>query len=352
MAGFPMCAACRARVRRSRPTAASTPSRSPARTAVRGSSSLDARRRVATATALRAGPGTRAARRRTRSWRSRGSAATTSPATPRDDAAVAELRRRKRRGDKPFAVMVARPRRRRGGWSTVDDAEAAAAHRPAPADRAAARAGAGAPASPDAVAPGNPDLGVMLPYTPLHVLLFGLRRRGPARRAGDDVRQPLRRADRHRRRRGAGAARARSPTPGCGTTGAIQVPCDDSVARVVGGAELPIRRSRGYAPLPVALPFEVAPVLAVGARPEEHLRAGAPAGTPGSASTSATWTTSPPSTRSTRTERHLEELTGVAPEVLVADAHPGYRSTRVGARARRRPAGPRACSTTTRTSRR
>ena len=54
----------------------------------------------------------------------------------------------------------------------------------------------------------------------------------------------------------------------------------------------------------------------------------------------------------TASERHLEELTGVRPGLLVADAHPGYRSTRVGPRARRRPRGPHACSTTTRTSRR
>ena len=40
----------------------------------------------------------------------------------------------------------------------------------------------------------------------------------------------------------------------------IHVPCDDSVLRVVDGEELPIRRSRGYAPLPVRLPFDSAPV--------------------------------------------------------------------------------------------
>ena len=77
----------------------------------------------------------------------------------------------------------------------------------------------------------------------------------------------------------------------------IHVPCDDSVSRVVAGAELPVRRSRGHAPLPVALPFEVDPVLATGRRPEEHLRGRRPAATPGSASTSATSTTSPPRTR-------------------------------------------------------
>ncbi len=45
----------------------------------------------------------------------------------------------------------------------------------------------------------------------------------------------------------------------------IHVPCDDSVIRVVDGEELAIRRSRGYAPMPIALPFAVPPTLAVGA---------------------------------------------------------------------------------------
>ena len=45
----------------------------------------------------------------------------------------------------------------------------------------------------------------------------------------------------------------------------IHVRCDDSVTRVVDGVELPVRRSRGYAPRPIALPFECPrPILAVG----------------------------------------------------------------------------------------
>jgi hydrogenase maturation protein HypF len=94
----------------------------------------------------------------------------------------------------------------------------------------------------------------------------------------------------------------------------------------VGGAELPIRRSRGHAPLPLALPFDVAPVLAVGADLKNTCALG---------SGRYAWASQHIGDMDdvstidalTRTERHLEELTGVQPELLVADLHPGYRSS-------------------------
>ena len=92
----------------------------------------------------------------------------------RNSAAVAELRRRKRRGDKPFAVMVASIGVARG-LVNVTEPEAdllSGLRRPIVLlphrDEHMARHLAAA------VAPGNQSLGVMLPYTPLHTLLFGL----------------------------------------------------------------------------------------------------------------------------------------------------------------------------------
>jgi hydrogenase maturation protein HypF len=106
----------------------------------------------------------------------------------------------------------------------------------------------------------------------------------------------------------------------------ILVPCDDSVVRVVDCTELPIRRSRGYAPLPIALPFAVPPTLAVGADLKNTLAV---------ADRKYAWLSQhigdmdDLATLSAfgSAERHLEALTGVAPEVVVADSHPAYRST-------------------------
>ena len=118
----------------------------------------------------------------------------------------------------------------------------------------------------DAVAPGSPLVGLMLPYSPIHHLLL-------APVPGVDAPPPLALVL---------TSANRSDDPICFTEDdvlqrlpplcdavldhdrPIHVPCDDSVVRVVDGRELPVRRSRGYAPLPVDLGRDGPAVLAVG----------------------------------------------------------------------------------------
>jgi hydrogenase maturation protein HypF len=188
---------------------------------------------------------------------------------------------------------------------------------------------------PDAVAPGNPDLGVMLAYTPIHhllladgspqVLVMTSGNLGGEPIAYDDADAAVRLAP-------LVDAWLRHDRP-------IAVPCDDSVARIVDGAELPIRRSRGYAPLPIALPgnlpFPVPATLAVGADLKATCCLGEGryawlsqhVGDMDDYATVAAFGAS---------QRHLEMLTGVHPRVVVADRHPGYQS---GSWARRHAGG-------------
>ena len=241
----------------------------------------------------------------------------------RNEAAVAELRRRKRRGGKPFAVMVADLDAARRLVAMTGEEEQLLAGIRRPIVLLPKRHGAGVA---DAVAPDNPDLGVMLPYTPLHVLLFGLDGDQPGPDAlvmtsGNLSGEPIVTDDGEALERLAPLADAWLQHDR-----GIRVPCDDSVSRHVGGAELPIRRSRGHAPLPLALPFDVPPTLAVGADLKNtcalgrgrYAWASQHIGDMDDVSTIDALT---------RTERHLEELTGVRPEVLVADLHPDYRSS-------------------------
>lgn len=181
-----------------------------------------------------------------------------------DEAAVAALRARKARGAKPFAVLV-RDMETARRHAFVDAAEAAVLSGPArPIVLLRRRPGSDLA---DAVAPDNPWIGVMLPYTPLHHLLLAAIPGGPAAPPDALVLTSANRSgeplchtddDAHRRLPPLCDAVLDHNRP-------IHVPCDDSVVRVLGdGAELPIRRSRGYAPLPVDLGCAGPPVLAVG----------------------------------------------------------------------------------------
>ena len=240
-----------------------------------------------------------------------------------NEGVVAQLRARKRRGDKPFAVMVA-DLVTAHSIAEIDDASARLLSSPQRPIVLMPRRNSVAVAN--AVAPHNPDLGAMLAYTPLHALLFGFPGDEPGPSAlvmtsgnlggepicydNDDALERLSQlADgwlMHDR--------------------AILVPCDDSVVRVVCNSELPIRRSRGYAPLPVALPTALPPTLAVGADLKNTLAV---------ADGKYAWLSQhigdmdDLSTLSAfdSARKHLQALTGVEPDVLVADAHPLYRST-------------------------
>ena len=102
-----------------------------------------------------------------------------------NEAAVAELRRRKARDDKPFALMVADLEMARSLCLLDPTAETALLSVARPIVLAPRRPEA---AVAEAVAPGMGDLGVMLAYTPLHHLLDGRGRPAPRH----EQRQPLR----------------------------------------------------------------------------------------------------------------------------------------------------------------
>ena len=243
----------------------------------------------------------------------------------RSDTAVAALRARKARDGKPFAIMV-RDLAAARELAEVDADEAVVLTSPARPivllRRRPQMIGNGAPVA-DGVAPGNPWLGILLPYSPVHHLLLEEGPRVLVLTSANVADEPLCYTD--------DDAATRLPRLADAVLThdrPIHVPCDDSVVRVDRGAdgvgrELPVRRSRGYAPLPVALP-PGPPVLAVGAELKnafcltdgERAFCSAHVGDMGALETLRAF------------ERAVDQLTTLRgrPERLAADRHPGYHT--------------------------
>ena len=245
--------------------------------------------------------------------------------------AVSLLRRRKARGDKPFAVMARAasdvehlvrlgPEERRLLEGPVRPV-VLLRRRPDPAYTE------GSPRPAEAVAPGSPDLGVMLPYTPVHHLLLGLPGDPDGPRllvmtSGNVSGEPIVTDDDEALERLAHLADGwlTHDRP-------IHVPCDDSVVRVCDAEPLVLRRSRGYAPLPLTLPLPIRPALAAGGDLKNAFCLGegrqawlsAHIGDMDDLATQGAFE---------RAVEQLESITGVRPLSLACDRHPGYRSAR------------------------
>lgn len=258
-----------------------------------------------------------------------------------NEQAVAELRRRKRRSNKPLAVMV-RSLADTERLCHIDDAERdllAGSIRPIVLLRRRAVCGSGGD-SPDAlalapsVAHDLPELGVMLPYTPLqHLLLAAAEVCGMhalVMTSGNLSEEPIETDDdlAWEHLVAAGIADAL-----LGNDRAILSRYDDSVVRVVDDAVMPVRRARGYAPQPLPLPaLDGAPscVLACGpqqkatiALTREGTNDEAPCfvsqhiGDVENGGTFDAW-------NAARTR--LEDLFDLAPAALACDVHPSYLS--------------------------
>lgn len=185
----------------------------------------------------------------------------------RSEDAVRELRRRKHREAKPFALMYPSLEMIERDCEVSDVESRLLCSPEAPIVLLKRRAGTDVRISP-AVAPGNPYLGVMLPYTPLHHLL--LRELGfpVVATSGNRSDEPICTDEHEALERLADIADTFlvHDRP-------IVRHVDDSIVRVVMGRELVLRRARGFAPLPVMLELEMNAALGVGAHQKNTIAA-------------------------------------------------------------------------------
>ncbi len=236
-----------------------------------------------------------------------------------DVAAVHRLRQRKRREEKPFAVMFPNLDILRE-YCLISPLEERLLRSPECPIVLLKRQSATDIA--ENVAPGNPYLGAFLPYTPLHHLLLAEIGRPVVATSGNLSDEPICIDEQEALVRLNGIADwflvHNRP---------ILRHVDDSIVRIIAGREVVLRRARGYAPLPIMIPQELPPTLAVGAHLKNtiaisHGRQVFISQHIGDLETEAAY----------NAFRHviqsLQTLYEVHPQQIICDAHPDYLSTK------------------------
>lgn len=258
-----------------------------------------------------------------------------------NEQAVAELRRRKRRSNKPLAVMVRdlADVERLCHVSDVERGLLAGSIRPIVLLRRRAVCESGDSPNALALAPSVahdlPELGVMLPYTPLqHLLLAAAASHGMhalVMTSGNLSEEPIETDDdlAWEHLVAAGIADAL-----LGNDRAILSRYDDSVVRVVDGAVTPVRRARGYAPQPLPLPaLDGAPSCVLACGPQQKATiALTREGTNGEATCFVSQHIGDVENGGTfdawnAARTRLEDLFDLAPAALACDVHPSYLSS-------------------------
>jgi hydrogenase maturation protein HypF len=238
-----------------------------------------------------------------------------------DERAVGELRARKHREDKPFALMAPDMGAARAlvQMSAAEEELLSDPRRPILVARRRPAPGVAA-----SVAPSAADLGVMLPYTPLHELLLHDAGRTLVMTSGNVSDEPIAYEDPDARRRLGEIADVFlvHDRP-------IHMRTDDSVLRSLGPGRAPllVRRSRGYVPDSLSLPLEAPPLLACGAELKNTIcvAKGRRAWVGHHVGDLENWET----LRSFREGiEHFERLFAVEPELVAHDLHPDYLSTK------------------------
>ncbi|HWP57639.1 MAG TPA: carbamoyltransferase HypF [Candidatus Acidoferrales bacterium] len=240
----------------------------------------------------------------------------------RNDRAVSRLRERKRREEKPFALMAPSLEAVKTVCEVSALEERLLLGPEAPIVLLRRHPGCVNSAVSPAVAPRNPYLGIMLPYTPLHHLLMRALGFFIVATSANLSDEPICTDEREAVERLHGIADVflvhNRP---------IVRHADDSVARIMGGRELLLRRARGYAPLPVCLKQDAPALLAVGGQLKNSV-----AITVGPqvfiSQHIGDLETTEAFTAFRDTIESLQRLYGVTPQRNLCDLHPDYLSTR------------------------